>query len=469
MKMQIPKQVNNNKPPKGGSETPVLALLSGNTRFLAVVMLILISFFINGCKKEPANSEANEENSGKPVRVTAPRKGTMQPVVSFTGTIIPVNQIDVYSKIPGRVANVLVKEGDQVSEGDVLIELENEELSAQVRQMQGNLEAARTQLARAKTGYILQDTQVAVGIDQSQQSKIQAVLNSDQAKFSMENAKLDRDRMRRLFNKGAISKQTLENAELRYDTAKKHYDTTLSMIKQANESVKLAQANTAMKEIKKEEIEAADAQVASLAASLDLARVNLKNSRILAPISGVVTLKKVEKGEIVTGMPSGSPLIQIVDNSRINLEGEVGEGRVEDIKTGDLVNVTLDSFPKKIFKGYVETIISAADVKTRGFRVKVSIPNEKETLKSGMFGRASVLKKPIAGLLIPRPALLKSEEGYYLFVRQGRKAKKITVKVGTFDENEAIIVEGLSPDEEVVSTGQENLQNNEPIIVIRGT
>jgi len=453
----------------------------------------LLTWCGTGCEQSGKKVEAAKTVEAKPVKVVKAEPGNLQPAISITGTIIPLQEVDIFSKIPGRVESVAVKEGDRVNEGDLLVQLEEDEYAAQLRQVEANLAQAKTNLDKARTGYELQDTQVAVGIGQAIQGKLQATFSSDQAQLQLDNIRIDRDRMRRLFDRGAISKQQLETYELRYDTAKKQYETTLSMIRQANESVKLARANSAMKSLKRDDISLAQAQISALQASADLARITLKNCRIVAPITGFVTFKNVDRGEIVSAMAAGMPLVRLVDNSVVHLDCDLNEDRLEYVHENDPVHVTMDAYVNKVFKGTIDTIIPSADLKTRAFKVKISIPNGDGLLKSGMFGRASILRPALAGLIIPRPSLVRVEaadeipvsipgsstakgtnptqgakERYYVFVNEGNRAKKHEVTIGTLTETRALVTKGLGKDAEIIYLGQENLQENDPISVLRG-
>ena len=454
------------------------------------VLLILAFFPCAGCKK--AQVTGTEKPKDKLVEIITPRKGSMQPVISFTGTLIPENEVDLYSKMPGRIASVMVKEGDYVREGQLLVQLEDSEYVAQVRQIEANLAAARTQLSQAQAGYGLQDAQVDIGIDQSIHGKMQATLGSEQARLNLEDAKNDLARMQLLFDRGAISKDQLENVQLRYDVAVKQYEHSISMMKQADESVKLARANIAMKQIKRDDIAKGEAQIEALSASLDMARTTLNNCRIVAPFSGVITLKTAEKGEVVTGAPTGTPLLRLVDNGTINLEGEIGEEKIQEVKVGSSVEMTADAIPGKIFRGLVSTIIPSADLKTKAFRIKVAVPNQAGELNAGMFARAHILLTPCLGLLVPRPCLIKggsaeqakvvekknqpekgpeleeTGESFFLFIQEGNRAKKVAVVIGNLNEKEAVVTDGIDDKSRVISVGQENLQDNDVITVVRG-
>jgi multidrug efflux pump subunit AcrA (membrane-fusion protein) len=445
---------------------------------------------LTGCNKPVKAVEIKPV--AKPVSVVEPQTGRLRPAIEFTGSITPINEVDIYSKIGGRVAQVMVKEGDEVTEGQTLIQIEDDEINAQIHQIEASIASARAQLSKARTGFDLQDTQTAVSINQSIQNNLQSVFNAESAKLSLNNARADRDRFRRLFDRGAISKQSLESYELRYDTLKKQYDTAQSLIKVSQEAMKLARANTAMTSIKKDDITLAQTQIDGLEAQLELAKINLRNCRITAPIRGVITLKKVDKGEIVTSMPSGNPLLKIVDNSLVSFEGEVGEGRIEEIKPGGEVELKMDSFPGKVFNGSVETVIAAADSKTRAFRVKVSVPNGSGDLMSGMFGRGAYMLQAVEGLIVPRQVLIKGIESdsalaekeltggpktdggtttkteYSVFTVNGSKAKKVGVSIGVITENQALITKGLEKGSKVISLGLEDLQENDDVEITRG-
>jgi len=464
---------------------------SASLLFTGLALAISIfSISLSGCSKPVKAVETKP--AAKPVSVVEVNEGSLRPSIEFTGSITPINEVDIYSKIPGRVAHVAVKEGDVVSEGQTLIQIEDNEILAQIHQIDASIASARAQLSKAHTGFDLQDTQTAVSINQSIQSNLQSVFNAESSKLSLNNAQADRDRYRRLFDRGAISKQSLESYELRYDTLKKQYETAQSLIKVSQEAMRLAKANTAMTSIKKDDITLAQAQIDGLEAQLELAKINLNNCRIAAPIRGVITLKNVDKGELVTSMPTGTPLLKIVDNSLVTFEGEVGEGRIEKITPGGQVDLKMDSFSGKVFKGTVETIIAAADSRTRAFRIKVSVPNSTGELMSGMFGRADVLLAPVNGIIVPRQALIRGSQSdsalaereltsgpktdgkaapkteYYVYTVDSKKVKKTNVSIGAINEKQALITKGLQKGSKVVTLGQEELQENDEVQIARG-
>jgi Membrane-fusion protein len=168
------------------------------------------------------------------------------------------------------------------------------------------------------------------------------------------------------------------------------------------------------------------------------------------------------------------------------------KGRIEKITPGGQVDLKMDSFSGKVFKGTVETIIAAADSRTRAFRIKVSVPNSTGELMSGMFGRADVLLAPVNGIIVPRQALIRGSQSdsalaereltsgpktdgkaapkteYYVYTVDSKKVKKTNVSIGAINEKQALITKGLQKGSKVVTLGQEELQENDEVQIARG-
>ncbi len=449
-----------------------------NKEIIALLIVLFSCGAVAGCHKE-----VKEDSGPKPrlVEVIPVKHGQMSSSVGFTGNLYSKNEISVLPRISGQVLEVLVDEGDQVSEGQVLLRINDDLLQAQKRQLEANLSAAQTQYQMALSGYQLQDSQVSVGINQADQSLLQTKFNSEQIKLNMQQAKTDFDRIQRLYDKGAVSKQDLENAQLRYDTSVKQYETSQSMIKNANEGLKMANANTIQKAIRSEEISAAKAQMDSLQANIDLVNININDCQIKAPFSGVISYrdKTVAKGAIVSANPA-APIFKIVDNSNLYMEGTVSEGVISSVKNGDSVKVLMDSFPGKTFSGKVDTIVQAIDSKSMAFTVRVIVDNASNELKAGMFGRADIYVATLDGVVVPafaimkKPYLLtapkkaedeplkpldeiKDNSVYCVFVAENGKAVRKNLKVGASSETEFLVTGGI--------TDKDNLKDGDKIII----
>ena len=448
---------------------------------------------LTACKKEVPKQEDAKKRL---VEVISVNKGKMSVSVGFTGNIFSKSEVAVVPRVSGQVLDVLVNEGDSVSEGQVLLVVNDDLLQAQKKQLQANIQAAETQYQRALSGYKLQDSNVSVGINKADQGVLQAKFNSEQVNLSLQQAKTDLERAQKLFEKGAVSKQDLENSQLKYNTLIKQYDTAKSMEKNADESLVLANANTIQKQLSNEDINAAKAQIDALYASLELINININDCQVKAPFSGVISYrdKSVAKGAVVSANPS-SPIFRLVDNSSLYLEGDISEGIISEVKQGDSVKVIMDSYPDKTFFASVEKVVHSINSKSMAFTVKVAIDNSENLLKAGMFGRADIYVKEHEGVIVPASAIIKQayllgtpqqaeaeplkpinelkiNDTFYLYIAENGKAVRKNYTISTFSETQYLLEKGLTEKDElkdtdkIITTSVKTIQDGEAIEIL---
>ena len=434
---------------------------------LAIIFVAILAPLFAGCG---ARSKAAPASLIRPVRVITPTEGTITPTVLLSGSIIPRKEAEILSKGSGRVLSVYREEGDFVRSGDILIQIEKDETAAQLDQAQASLLTALAHLSQAKTGHSFGETQVSTSILQALEGKRQAENAVNQAKADFDNNERQIERMKKLFEKGAIASQQMESAQLAYDISKNRCDSALAQQKQAEEGYGLAQASKAQNTIRQDDVKLAEAQVLQAKAALTLARIRLENTSIRTPISGVITLREVEPGDIISSSENGKGrvLMIVTDNRLVRLEGEVAEEEVRDVASGQRAMVTADAISGKSFSGKVETVIASADLKSRSFRVKIRVDNPGAVLKSGMFARATLYKKTLRGIILPRHLVLTSDGETAVMVLEGNTARRRLVQIGWGDEEKILITSGLSPAEQVISAGQETLQDGDKVEVEKG-
>lgn len=462
---------------------------------IAITLAICsVGLGLTACSKEATKQQ---EATKRLVEVIPVKEGKMQQSVGFTGNLYSKSEVAVVPRVSGQVLDVLAEEGDLVSEGQVLLVINDDLLQAQRKQLQANIQAAETQYQRALSGYKLQDSNVSVGINQADQGVLQAKFSSEQVNLNLQQAKIEFERVKRLFEKGAVSKQDMENSQLKYDTLVKQYDTAKSMEKNAAESLVMANANTIQKQLSNEDINAAKAQIEALYASLELLDININDCKVRAPFSGVISYKdkSVAKGAMVSPSPA-SPVFQLIDNSSIYMEGEVSEGVISEVKQGDPVKVVMDSYVGKTFEGKVEKVVNSVNSKSMAFIVKVVIENPDNLLKSGMFGRADIYVKEHEGIIVPSYAIVKqayllgapqqaedaplkpideinNEDTYYLYVVENGKATRKNYKIWSFSETQYLLNKGVTEKDELKETDQiiitsvKTLQDEEPVEVTK--
>jgi HlyD family secretion protein len=251
-------------------------------------------------------------------------------------------------QVAGRIDTILVHEGDAVSAGQLLARLDQSELKARRQQAQAQLEAARALLTELQRGSRRQEVQQ--GRD--------ALTAANQR---LADAQRDLDRTRRLFDGGAVSRETLDKAQLAFDVARSQHD-------QAAQALQLLEVGP-----RPERIDAQRAAVASAQAGIRQMDAMLANSEIRAPFDGVVTVKDREIGETVS---PGSPVLTVTNMNDRWVRIYIPETRVGAVHLGESAAISADTYKGRTYRGAVSFIASEAEftpknVQTQDERVKL--------------------------------------------------------------------------------------------------
>jgi len=347
----------------------------------------------------------------------------------YSGTI-EATQAELAFQVSGRVVRVLVDEGQEVGENQVVAELDRAEflarrskakaelerivqtvkqletvaeiyrntLPAEVERAEAAAEALKANLEELKAGYRTQEIE-------------RARLAFEAARITMEEARKNKDRYEKLFREGIVSEKEKDAVDVRYETALKEYERAKESLKLLEEGFrkesveaarsKLAEGQAALREARsnlkkieaaEREVEAAKAQVEAARANLELAEIQLAYAHLKAPFKGIITSRNVEPGEVVT---PGREVISLADLSSVDLKVFVAETEIGKVIPGAMVEVKTDTFPDKTYMGRVSFISPEAEftpkiIQTHKERVKlvylvkISIPNPEMELKAGM-------------------------------------------------------------------------------------
>ncbi|MGA3264093.1 MAG: efflux RND transporter periplasmic adaptor subunit [Terracidiphilus sp.] len=270
-------------------------------------------------------------------------------------------------KVPGRIVELPVEEGQQVEQGALLARLEDADYRQKVRVDEANVGVRESDLALTLAGTREQEVKAA------QQSMIDA-------EADLEEKKLDNDRARQLFAKDEVSAQDR--------------DLAATALKRAEAIFKAAQQryNEAVEGSRKEDIAIARANLNEARANLGLSRVNLDYTTLRAPSNGVITVRQAEIGEVVA---PGSPVVTLADLDHIWLRAYIAETDLGSIHWGQEATVTTDTYPGKQYHGHISFISSSAEFTPKSvqtytervtlvYRIKIDIDNPNHELKPGM-------------------------------------------------------------------------------------
>ena len=304
------------------------------------------------------------------------RKHVDNGTMALSGNV-EVTETNVGFKIPGRVVQRLVTEGDKVKAGDLIARLDSAELASIVNQNRASLKEAATKLAELTAGSRAQEIEQA-----------RANVNAQEAELAK--VKKDYERAEVLHKNGAISTS-------QYDAAKSAFDSRRALYKSASETLSLVREGP-----RKEDITIARHRVEQATAALAASEQRLKDTEVYTPTNGVVLRKNVEPGETIA---AGTPVVTLGDLENPWIKVYVKEDKLGLVKLGQKAKVTTDSYKGKSYEGTVTYISSEAEFTPKTvqtpeervklvFGVKVSVKNEQQELKPSMPADVRILVNP---------------------------------------------------------------------------
>jgi multidrug efflux pump subunit AcrA (membrane-fusion protein) len=360
-----------------------------------------------------------------------------------TGEVKATQVVEVVPKVLGCLQRLRLPDGTPLEVGTVIqpdpatkdlpviAVIEHAALAAAVQQAEAGLRVAEAAIATAKG---------AVG---SAQAAAQA------ADVTLADCKREKTRMENLLKEGSGTPKQLDAATATYDRAAAQCD-------QVRADLTAAQARVAQ----------AQAGRAEAAAALRRGQVALDDATLRAPIAGVVTRKYVDEGNMVG--PT-TPLVRLAQIETVKVIGGVGERHIRSVVPGKThAAIAVDAFPGESFAGTVHLVGEAADAATRTIDVEIRVPNPARKLKPGMFARVTLVLERRAGVpVVPDSALLRDDEGPYVFVVNDEKARRQRVSLGLAEGAVHEVTAGLKGGDVVVVRGQRQLRDGQAVRTVQ--
>jgi HlyD family secretion protein len=283
------------------------------------------------------------------------------------------DHVTVASKFPGRVHELLVREGDVVLSGQVLIRLEDDQTLARVEQARSAVAAIEAQVQAAHTTLAVLNLDVPLSIERADAQVASAKAAVEKAIAVEQEARSDAQRFRDLAAKDQASIQQRDQAVTRWEVARKDIASSRSGLTQATKE--LAQAELGWKRIRAKEadVNALERQRDQADAALAEAESVLADLTIKAPTGGTITTRMVDTGEVVT---AGAPLLELVDLDRLYLQVYVPEVQIGKIRLNLPARIYTDAFPDHPFDATVRYIASKAEFTPK----EVQTPDERVKL-----------------------------------------------------------------------------------------
>jgi len=385
--------------------------------------VLLAMLLAAGCAKKT-------EKEAEPVALVQTaevRTDSIRRVIEADGILYPRNQASVVPKISAPVRTFYVNRGDHVREGQLLALLENRDLAAAAQESKG-------QFDQAEANY--RSTTAAAVPEQV----VKAQTDAQASKEAMDATKKVFESRQKLFQEGALARKLVDDAQVAYVQARAQCEAAQQHL-EALQSVG-----------KQEQIKSAAAQVDTAKAHYQGSEAQLSYSEIHSPIAGVIAERNVYPGEMAT---AGSPLLTIMDNTRVVARANVPQGQAGFLKVGAAATVKQPDTAEEV-PGKVIVVSPAVDPNSTTVQIWVDTANPAERLKPGVSVHVTIVASTIKDAIVaPATALLPSEEGgtQAIVVGAGGVAHVRKIETGVRDRDNVQILSGLKPGEQVVTVG----------------
>lgn len=377
-------------------------------KIIVCILIFTLLIAVTACAKKENTAPAGSEARAQSVSVVKVERGTMTAQISTSGKISPIQEVKVVPKTPGKVARVLVDVGQTVAAGTLLLVLDNDDIQAKLDSSRAALAVSEANLERARV--------------QLEKSQIQ-----------LEDARRTLDRKKALFDARALSQSDYDAAQVYYEGLKKDVDMNAASL--ASSQAGVEQSRAAIRQIE----------------------VDLGNTMVRSPISGIITGRNVNAGEYVTNTNAAI----VVDNiDAVEVNANLLEDEINYVKQGQEVKVLVAAVSSEPFKGRVTKIGYSAEAKNKTYPIWVAIDNPDRLLKPGMFAEIRMEAVKREGVLaVPSDAVVDRNGQKVVYLAQGDKSVERKVKTGVSAGGKTEITEGLSGGESVITSGLTSMKD----------
>jgi len=354
----------------------------------AIAAAAALVFGLLGCAPKPAPRFS--------VTTAPAREGRIVRNVEFSGVLVPNHTVNIFAKLAGQATTVTVDVGNRVAAGQLLVQIDTKELNAQLAVARAAAQGVGDQAVQVKNGM-------------------------ETARLNLEMAQRSYNRTKTLLDTKVVTQSQLDDAQTKLDLAKTAFDNSNRQYQTITGSG-LAQAQ----------------------AQVNFIEVQISNSTITSPISGIVTNRNINGGEITS---TNTPLFTVAELDTLKLQGNVSQDDVVRLSVGDKVDVTVDALPSSSYAGRIQQVGPIAAATGQYFPVVVSLKNDGRLL-AGMTAKASFITTGGQGVIIPLNAVAGNEDGHAdIFVMADGTAHKRQVALGPRNDKDVQVISGLTAGE----------------------
>ena len=380
-------------------------------------MLLLLAPALISCAG-PKEAHQTEHPVLAGVKTVSVSTSSIPDFYEAVGTIRSKTTTVISARTTGHVTRVLVSEGDRVRAGQTLVEIDDRDAAVQVRRAEAGESEARESL-------VVLDKEIAA----AEFGRAGADANRKLAASTL-------DRYRSLHDRRSVSDQEFDEVQAKLTAATAELDRATAMLESAK-----ARRNQILARIDQATVEKSSADL-----SMDY-------SRVVSPVTGIVTAKTIETGMIAA---PGAPLLTVEDDTTYRLEAQVPESILGAIRKGDTVRIVLEAANKAEIQGRISEIVPSADPSTRTTIVKVDLPKA-PSLRSGLFGRAFFPSGERSVISVPRELVVQHGQLTSVYVLDEKIVRQRLIKLGKSSGDRVDVVSGLQNGDLLIVEPREKL------------
>jgi len=407
--------------------TPRSTQLPPQIRFV-LVLLVCLPLFSVSCKSDyqgAVRQTRAADNTTRQVKTARVEETPFGETVTANGTLAAFDQSTAGVKVAGRLASISVDLGSVVRKGQMIAQLEVNDYKLRVQQAEAALSQARARLGLSPEG---SDDKVTV----EQTGTVR------QAKAHLDEARLNRERAVRLVEQGIVAKADYDAADATYKVALSQYQDAL------------------------EEIRNREALLVQRRSEVALARQQLADTAVYAPIDGIVQLKRASVGEYLA---AGAPVVDIVRMNPLRLQAQVPERDAANVKFGQNVRVSVEG-DGKVYVGQIRRLSPVITEQSRMLMVEADVQND-GSLRPGSFAKAEIVTNDAKmAVTVPNNAIVTFAGIEKVIVVQNGKAVEKPITTGRRSAEWTEILGGVNVgDQVIVDPG--NLQSGMAVQVVQ--
>ncbi|MGP6189839.1 MAG: efflux RND transporter periplasmic adaptor subunit [Vulcanimicrobiaceae bacterium] len=426
-----------------------------------LALAVAVGVALSGC------SGGKKAQDGPPplaVDVAKAQQRDIATYIMLDGQIAPLQQSILSSSQSGTVTSVYVNEGDRVTKGELLAQLDDSQLRAQLAANQATVSQSDAKLRSSAIQAPISSQQYNSGLSAAQQALQQAQNRVSTDVAALNNAELVYKSNQQLATQGYVAQTTLEQSRATYVAAVQELHNARQALPPAQAALTSARENLQQTGVDQATIAANKAALDQARANVQLLQTQIVQSAVYAPFDGVVTQRLLDPGAFAG---PNQAIVQVSQIDHVYVNANVPDDNLSYVRPGTPASFVSSSLPGRTFHGTIADVNAVPTSGTLSYRARIHQPNPGGELRGGMLVTMTVQKErhPNA-IVVPRTALFQTDQGSSVYTVEDGKAKMLPVEVGLQTDT---LAEVRSPDVRagtvVITTRPDALQDGSVVAI----